>query len=121
MLIAVLLGFLLALLALAALRLTPAARAVSADRWFRNLAGIATAFALGAAVAVLMAGIFGSGMLAEDRDSPGAALPTNVLVMGMVAATVAAGALFGCRHFAMRHKRFRRLLRGRSRNDPRSW
>lgn len=121
MLSAVVLGLALALLALAGLRFTPAARAVSADRWFRDLAAIATAFALAAAIAALMAGIFGSGMLAEDRDSPGAALPTNVLVLGMLAGGVAAGTLFACRHFAMRHKRLRRLLRGRSRNDARSW
>jgi hypothetical protein len=121
MITAALLGLALASLVVAALRLTPAARAVSPDRWLRDLAAIATAFAIAAAVAALMAAIFGSGMLAEDRDLPGSELPTDVLVFGMLAAGVAAGTLFACRHFAMRHKRLRRLLRGRSRGEPRPW
>lgn len=118
---AVLFGLALAALVVVGLRLTPAARAVSPDRWLRDLATIGTAFAVAAAIAALMAAIFGSGMLADERGKPGASLPTNALAFGLVAAAVAAGALFACRHAAMRHKRLRRFLRGRSRGDPRSW
>lgn len=118
---AALLGLALALVVVAGLRMTPAARAVSPDRWLRDLATFATAFAIAAAAAALMAAIFGSGMLAEDRDMPGSELPTDVLVFGMLATAVAAGALYACRHLSMRHKRLRRMLRGRSRGEPRPW
>lgn len=121
MITAALTGLALASLVVAGLRMTPAARAVSPDRWLRDLAAIAAAFAIAAAVAALMAAIFGSGMLAADRGKPGATLPTNALSFGMLASAVAAGVLYACRHFAMRHKRLRRLLRGRSRGEPRPW
>jgi succinate dehydrogenase hydrophobic anchor subunit len=121
MLLATLLGLCLALLAVGLLRLSPSARAVSPDRWLRELTTVATAFAVGAAVAALLTAIFGSGMLAADRSQPGATLPTNALMFGLVMLSVTASALYGVRHLAMRYKRLRRLLRGRGRGDPRPW
>jgi hypothetical protein len=121
MITAVLMGFAIAVLVVIGLRMTPAARAVSPDRWLRDLAAIAAAFGLAAAIAALMAAIFGSGMLAEERGRSGATLPTQALVFGMLVLGVTAGTLLGCRHFAIRHKRFRRLLRGRGRGEPRPW
>lgn len=121
MLLATLLGLCLALLAVGLLRLSPSARAVSPDRWLRQLAMVATTFALGAVAAALLIAIFGSGMLAADRSQPGATLPTNALMFGLVMLAVTAMALYGVRHFAIRHKRFRRLLRGRGRGEPRPW
>jgi len=76
MITAALFGLVLAMLVVFGLRLTPAARAVSPDRWLRDLAVVAAAFAIAAAIAALMAAIFGSGILAADRAEPGATLPT---------------------------------------------
>lgn len=118
---ALLLGIVLALIGIWLVRLGPAGRAPTPDRFFRELGVIGAVFASIATLAGLMAALFAPGMLAGVRDEPGAELPVGGLVFGLLLCTSAAVAMYGLRYLAMRHKSFRRRLRGKARQHPRVW